>query len=120
MPAAWRSSFGRLGSRLVCRIPLLYQYTWSCRWALRAFPDACSPACLWSCPPAVVTVTVQIYACQLARGQVDFNELQCDLDTSHLTEYTLNLGTGEASARQLSHVSSDFPMVHPDRVRAMD
>ncbi len=62
---------------------------------------------------------MQIYVCQLGKGQVELDEQKCDLETAHLTEYTLHLGTAEAAARQLSHVSADFPVVHPDRVSAM-
>ncbi|KAG2445531.1 hypothetical protein HXX76_000146 [Chlamydomonas incerta] len=60
--------------------------------------------------------TVKLYACQQDNASMDLGAMDCARDTSHLTEYCLDMRTGAAAARRMSAVSADFPVVAASRV----
>ncbi|KAG2490110.1 hypothetical protein HYH03_011416 [Edaphochlamys debaryana] len=58
---------------------------------------------------------VKIYACQMDAINLDLDKGDLDKERPMMTEYTLSPATGTASARRLTEVVGDFPVIHPGK-----
>ncbi|PNH02030.1 hypothetical protein TSOC_012007 [Tetrabaena socialis] len=58
---------------------------------------------------------ILVYACQQDSINLDLDAVDCSQELARLTEYTLSPASGTASARRLSEVVGDFPVVNPSK-----